>query len=233
MAKKTVKPVTDPKKAVVYIRASTEEQHLGPEAQRAAVEQWAYRQGVSIVAIHRDLGVSGGTPLAECDGLVSALLDLDAHGAGLLLVAKRDRLARDLMKMAMIRKEVEGRGATVISAAGEGEGDDPAAKLMQTMIDAFAEYELAIIKARTKAALQAKKKKGERIGGVPYGFSDLDGKLVPNDAEREVIVAARELSSRGVSLRGICRMFTEEKVVFRNFSWSSPAHAERLLKAEV
>lgn len=233
MATKTKKPVTDPKKAVVYIRASTEEQHLGPEAQRAAVEQHAFRHGLSIVAIHRDLGVSGGTPLAECDGLMAAMADLETHRAGLLLVAKRDRLARDVMKAAMVTSRVEALGATIVSAAGEGEGDDPAAKLMRTMIDAFAEYERAMIAARTRAALQAKKKKGERIGGIPYGFSDLDGKLVPNDAEREVIVAARELSSRGVSLRGICRMFLEEKVVFRNFSWTSPAHAERLLKAEV
>jgi DNA invertase Pin-like site-specific DNA recombinase len=228
---KKSRPVTDPLKAVAYIRVSTEEQHLGPEAQLAAIELWASRQGITVVAVHRDLGVSGATPLADCTGLMAALEDLRVHGAGLLVVAKRDRLARDVMKSAMAEARAESLGARIVSTAGEGDGTDPAAKLMRTIIDAFAEYERLIISARTKAALAVKKTKDERIGGIPYGFSDINGQLVPNDAERKVIAYARELSSQGMSLRGICETFRKEGVGFRKFSWNSPAHADRLLKA--
>ena len=188
---KSKKPVTDASKAVAYIRVSTDEQHLGPEAQLAAIEQWAVRQGVTLVAIHRDIGVSGATPLADCTGLMAALEDIKVHGAGLLVVAKRDRLARDVMKSAMAEARAEALGGRIVSAAGEGDGTDPAAKLMRTIINAFAEYELLIIKARTTAALAVKKTKGERIGGIPYGFSDVDGKLVPNEDERTVIRLAK------------------------------------------
>jgi DNA invertase Pin-like site-specific DNA recombinase len=228
---KKSRPVTDTTKAVAYIRVSTEEQHLGPEAQLAAIELWATRQGITVVAVHRDLGVSGATPLADCKGLMAALEDLGVHGAGSLVVAKRDRLARDVMKAAMVEARAEALGARVTSTAGEGDGTDPSAKLMRQIVDAFAEYERALIGARTKAALAAKKVKGERVGGIPYGFSDINGQLVPNDAERKVIAYARELSSQGMSLRGICETFREEGVGFRNFSWNSPAHADRLLKA--
>jgi hypothetical protein len=38
---KTRKPTTDPKRAVAYIRVSTDEQSLGPAAQLAALEAWA------------------------------------------------------------------------------------------------------------------------------------------------------------------------------------------------
>jgi len=232
MAKsKKSRPVTDATKAVAYIRVSTEEQHLGPEAQLAAIELWATRQGVTVVAVHRDLGVSGATPLADCKGLMAALEDLRVHGAGLLVVAKRDRLARDVMKSAMAEARAEALGARIVSAAGEGDGTDPAAKLMRTIIDAFAEYERLIIGARTKAALAVKKTKAERIGGIPYGFSDVNGKLVPNEDEQRVIIEAKYLSSTGLSMRGICAQFAVEGVVFRNFSWNSPAHADRLLKA--
>jgi DNA invertase Pin-like site-specific DNA recombinase len=226
-------PVTDATKAVAYIRVSTEEQHLGPEAQLAAIELWASRQGVTVVAVHRDLGVSGATPLADCAGLMAALEDLRVHAAGLLVVAKRDRLARDVMKSAMAEARAEALGARIVSAAGEGDGTDPAAKLMRTIIDAFAEYERLIIGARTKAALSVKKTKAERVGGIPYGFSDADGKLVPNEDEQRVIIEAKYLSSNGLSMRGICAKFASEGTVFRNFSWNSPAHADRLLKAEV
>jgi DNA invertase Pin-like site-specific DNA recombinase len=230
---KSKKPVTDASKAVAYIRVSTEEQHLGPEAQLAAINIWANRYNVTVVAVHRDIGVSGGAPLADCPGLMTALEDLGVHGAGLLVVAKRDRLARDVMKAAMVEARAEALGARVTSAAGEGDGTDPSAKLMRQIIDAFAEYERALIKARTTAALAAKKVKGERIGGIPYGFSDVDGKLVPNEDERRVILEAKYLSSNGLSMRGICTKFANEGIVFRNFSWNSPAHADRLLKAEV
>lgn len=230
---KKSRPVTDPLKAVAYIRVSTEEQHLGPEAQLAAIELWATRQGITVVAIHRDIGVSGATPLADCTGLVSALEDLKTHDAGLLVVAKRDRLARDVMKSAMAEARAESLGARIVSAAGEGDGTDPAARLMRTIIDAFAEYERLIIGARTKAALGAKKAKGERVGGIPYGFSSVDGQLVVNEDERRIVAFARELSSQGESLRGICAAFKARGVAFRNFSWNSPAHADRLLKAEV
>ena len=229
---KKSRPVADATKAVAYIRVSTEDQHLGPEAQLAALETWAARSGVTIVAIHRDIGVSGATPLSSCPGLMDALTDLGTHNAGFLVVAKRDRLARDMMKQGMIEAQAEKVGARVVSTAGEGDGTDPAAKLMRNIIDAFAEYELAIIRARTKAALAAKKRKGERTGGVPYGFSDLDGRLVPNDAERVVIARARELSSAGMSFRGICAALKSEGTIFRNFNWNSPSLADRLLKAE-
>ena len=230
---KSKKPVTDALKAVAYIRVSTEEQHLGPEAQLAAIEMWAARQNITLVAIHRDIGVSGATPLGDCAGLMAALEDLGVHGAGLLVVAKRDRLARDVMKSAMAEARAESLGARIVSAAGEGDGTDPAARLMRTIIDAFAEYERLIIGARTKAALGAKKAKGERVGGIPYGFSSVDGQLVVNEDERRIIAFARELSSQGESLRGICSTFKARGVAFRNFSWNSPAHADRLLKAEV
>jgi DNA invertase Pin-like site-specific DNA recombinase len=135
------------------------------------------------------------------------------------------------MKSAMAEARAEALGARIVSAAGEGDGTDPAAKLMRTIIDAFAEYERLIIGARTKAALAVKKTKAERIGGIPYGFSDVNGKLVPNEDEQRVIIEAKYLSSTGLSMRGICAQFAVEGVVFRNFSWNSPAHADRLLKA--
>jgi len=195
----------DGKRAVVYVRVSTEEQALGPEAQRAAAARWCEAHGVAIVAEHADLGTSGGAPLDKCPGLLAALDSLAATGAGVLLVAKRDRLARDVMKAAMVEAAAARNGATVASAAGEGEGDDPASALMRRMVDAFAEYERAIIRARTKAALAVKRGRGERTGGVPYGKKlAADGIHLENDpAEQATIATAHGLRAAGLSLRFI------------------------------
>ena len=75
-----------------------------------------------------------------------------------------------MMTTAMIEAAVKRAGARIVSAAGEGtESDDPASVLMRRIVDAFGEYERLLIKARTRAALRAKKARGERAGQVPYG----------------------------------------------------------------
>src|SRR5687767_12532202 len=94
----------DSKRAVAYLRVSTAEQELGPQAQRANIERWATTHGVTIVAWRTDQGVSGGAELDKRPALQAALDDLRLYDAGVLVVAKRDRLARDVVKAALIER---------------------------------------------------------------------------------------------------------------------------------
>jgi DNA invertase Pin-like site-specific DNA recombinase len=180
--------VGDPKTAIGYLRVSTEEQHLGPEAQRAAIGSWAEREGVRLAAWYEDQGVSGGSELNARPGLSAALVGLREHNAGVLVVAKRDRLARDVAIARAITGFVEKAGASVRSADGTSDAVGPEGMMMKTMIDAFAEYERALIGQRTKAALAAKKARGEAIGPPPYGYKiGPNGVLVPEDEEQAVV----------------------------------------------
>jgi DNA invertase Pin-like site-specific DNA recombinase len=216
--KRTRTTVNSATLAVAYLRVSTDEQHLGPEAQRAAIETWATREGVTVVAWHTDAGVSGAAEIAKRTGLLAALADLSTHRAGLLVVAKRDRLARDVMAAAMIERMSADAGARVVSAAGEGtDATDPAAMLMRRMVDAFAEYERAMIAARTRAALRVKIARGESTGEAPYGWrADADGKLVPDVAEQAVVARVCALRASGLSIRAIVAALTAEGVRTRS-----------------
>jgi DNA invertase Pin-like site-specific DNA recombinase len=106
--------------AVAYLRVSTDEQKLGPEAQRATIEAWTAREGVFMVAWHTDAGVRGGLDLGDRPGLVAALTDIRAARAGLLVVAKRDRLARDVAVAATVDKVVAGEGAMLVDLGARG-----------------------------------------------------------------------------------------------------------------
>jgi DNA invertase Pin-like site-specific DNA recombinase len=106
----------------------------------------------------------------------------------------------------MIDRLVERKGARVVSAAGEGtDASDPASVLMRQIIDAFAQYERAVIRTRTKAALRAKRARGERAGNVPFGHQlAKDGiRLEPNEHEINTLSVIREWRARGASLRQI------------------------------
>lgn len=232
MAKRRTK-AGDATKVVLYVRVSTDEQALGPTAQRSAAQRWCEARGAQLVAVCEDLGVSGGAPLDKCPGLLSALRELEAHGAGTLLVAKRDRLARDVMKAAMVEQLALRAGAVVVSAAGEGEGTDPAAALMRTMVDAFAQYERALIGARTKAALAVKKAKGERVGRVPYGWQlGADGVQLERCAGEQLVIAAcRELKAEGWTLTAIGAELERRGLTPRDAGRWHPMRVSRVLGA--
>jgi DNA invertase Pin-like site-specific DNA recombinase len=106
----------------------------------------------------------------------------------------------------MIEAAVARRKARIVSAAGEGtEGDGPSDVLMRRIVDAFAEYERLVIRARTKAALGAKKARRERTGSIPYGVQLAeDGvHLLPLPNEQQAIQLARQLHAQERSLRWI------------------------------
>lgn len=193
-------------RAIGYLRVSTEAQAdsgLGLEAQQAAIEAAAARLRLSVADTFTDT-VSGGLALEHRPALLAALEGIRA--GDVLLVAKRDRLGRDVLNVAMIERLVERKGARVVSSAGEGSDDDsPTGKLMRGIIDCFAEYERQIIRHRTKVAMAAAKRRGQRVGQIPWGSSVADDgrTLVPNLDERAILAEIHRLRNRGRALHTI------------------------------
>lgn len=193
--------------AVGYRRVSTSEQAhsgLGLDAQMSAIVAAAAKLGLPLSNTFTDAGVSGAVDLRQRPGLLAAL---DALRKGdTLIVAKRDRLGRSVLNVAMLTRLVERKGARIYSAAGEGSDDDgPTSVLMRQIVDAFSEYERAIIRARTKAALAAKKARGERVGGIPLGWQLApDGRrLVPREDEQRVLDVLHTLHAASGNLSAV------------------------------
>lgn len=223
----------DPKKAVGYLRVSTEDQHLGPEAQRSALNAWCKANGAELVACHADKGVSGGTDFLKRPGFVAALSDLSAIRAGVFLVAKRDRLARDVVIAAMAERFVLDAGARIVSADGVGAGDGPESQLMRTLVDAFAQYERALIRHRTRSALAQKRTRSEKIGGNQRIGEKVDGDgvhVVEDPEELRAVSYIRSLRTAGLSLRAIVDKLNGEGVKCRGNRWHVTT-VVRILKA--
>lgn len=208
----------DPNRAVAYIRVSTEDQNLGPEAQRSQIKTWSARSGVDVIAWFEDHGVSGSKPLDERPELFKAIAALRESSAGVLVVAKRDRLARDVVIAGTVDRVAADLGAQVVAADGVGNGGGPAEQFLRSIIDAAAQYERALIRARTKAALAIKQTRGENTGCAPWGWRvGADGvHLEACPEERAIAARANELRALGLSFAKVAAQLATEGVVTRD-----------------
>ena len=141
-------------KYIAYYRVSTEKQAssgLGLEAQRASVNAFVGSRNGSVVAEFEE--IESGRIRARPE-LRRALAECHKQ-KGILVIARLDRLARNLFVIASL---MESRVEFVAA-------DNPSAtKLTIQLIAAIAEHERDQISRNTKAALKAAKERGVRLG---------------------------------------------------------------------
>jgi site-specific DNA recombinase len=202
-------PTLDPARCVLYRRVSSAEQERasGPGRQRKACDGFAAGTGLSIVAdIFEDR--SGTLPMADRPGLAQALTACLAHGAGVLLVEERTRLARDEYAAHDALRAFAHAGIRVLYADGSnGKGSsDPAAMLLDGIGHAVAAYDRRVIVARMAAGRSSKAQKKPRSraqgGKLPYGYRRTRSGDVEVDPKAAADVRrAFELVRGGASIR--------------------------------
>ena len=208
-------------KAIVYTRVSTDDQvisGLGLEAQKRVCYETANLLGASEILLFSDEGISGSISIEDRPALRDALGAVS--NGDTFIVAKRDRIARDMFLSLTVERILTNRKAKFVSVAGEGSGlgnDDVGGLIQRRMIDLFAEVERTMIRSRTKAALQSKKLKGERIGTIPYGYKLLsDGVHIDLcETEQQVIALIKTLATEGYSQHGTVSYLNRKRIPSR------------------
>ena len=121
---------------------------------------------------------------------------------------KLDRLFRNAVDCLSTVEAWDKRGVSLhlIDLGGSSlDGSSAVGRMFLTMLSGFAEMERNLIRERTSAALQHKKRQGQRVGTVPFGFTvGDDGKtLLPSPTEQKTIRKMVALRRRGLSLRAV------------------------------
>ena len=145
--------------AVAYCRVSTSRQArsgLGIEAQRTAIQRFAEAEGFDLVAEHVEVETGKGADALDRRPELAAALARARKEKCPVLVAKLDRLSRDVHFISGLMAH-----RVPFIVADLGADADP---FMLHLYAALAEKERALISARTKAASAAKKAAGAKLG---------------------------------------------------------------------
>ncbi len=204
---------------VAYYRVSTARQGqsgLGLDAQRSAVSGFLHGRGeLAGEFTEVESGRKNDRPQ------LAAALDLCRRRRAVLVIAKLDRLARNVAFVARLMES----GVEFVAV------DNPHAnKLMVHMLAAFAEHERDQISARTVAALAAAKARGVKLGNprvVEVAARNRAAMAQASAPARALALPrAQALRSAGATLRAIAATLSAEDIpALRGGSWGPSSGA--------
>jgi site-specific DNA recombinase len=208
--------------AVGYVRVSTAGQAaegVSLEAQRARIEAWAKVQGVELLAVHVDAGLSGSK--ADNRPALQAALAQACRKRAALVVYSLSRLARSTSDALAIFGRLGKAGADLVSLTESIDTTTASGKMIFGVLSVLNEFERDLIAERTRTALAHLRGQGRRVSGrAPYGYAFADGAVVPDVEEQGVVEEIRTLRALGLSVRKIAVALDEKGVPTRGAaSW--------------
>ena len=157
-----------------------------------------------------------------------------SEDCNMALVAKIDRVARDLMMQLWIEKELLKNDVELVSVAEPFRGQDSATVLFRQIIGAFAQFEKARITERLSGGRKQKARNGGYAGGGPaFGYKTVRGsKELHLDEERaKSVIRAFELrDNEGIKrLQTIADRLNEEGHRTARGALFRPTQVKRIL----
>lgn len=140
-----------------YARCSTDRQDL--TAQRAALAAL----GVAEDRIYTDHGLTGTSRARP--GLDQAMAAVRV--GDMLVVLKLDRLARSVPDARTIADQLEAKGVKLALGASVYDPADPMGKMFFNILATFAEFEVDLIRMRTREGMAIARAKGKLRGKQP------------------------------------------------------------------
>jgi putative DNA-invertase from lambdoid prophage Rac len=190
-----------------YARVSTERQAdegVSLDEQIRRIEGRALEQGWQILEVFIERGVSGSVPLGdrpEGARLLSALQPGDT-----VIAAKLDRMFRSALDALNVIRDFQRQRISLwmLDLGGDVSGDG-IAKLVLTILVAFAEFERERIGERIRDAKRHQRRSGQYLGGDrPFGWRvGEDGILIEDKAEQRALADMKEMRDTGNSFRTI------------------------------
>ena len=213
-------------KAIAYSRVSTEDQAsfgVSISAQEERILQYAGLYEIEIMEVIKDAGFSAKN--MKRPGMRRVLGMMEKKEIEAVIVAKLDRLTRNIRDLADLVELANKKGIALISVGEHIDTGSAAGRMMVNMIGTISQWEREVIGERTAVALRFKRDSGKRYNREAlYGFRHSGGQLVPCLEEQGIIDkivsmhksgfsycrTARELNDSGEATRSGGKWYAEQ-----------------------
>lgn len=149
-----------PKRAAIYTRVSTTDQH--PEIQEQELRNYVASRGWTLHRVYSDKGVSGS--VEKRPGLDALLDDCRRLKVDVCVVWKFDRFARSLKQLLNALEMFRRLGIAFVSSTEAIDTSLPHGEMLFQIIGAIAQWERSLIVERVKLGLQHARQQGKRLG---------------------------------------------------------------------
>jgi DNA invertase Pin-like site-specific DNA recombinase len=191
-------------KIAIYARVSTDEQTVDPQLRD--LREYAAHRGWRDLQEFVDVGVSGAK---DSRPAWNRLWDAIQNGrVKVLLVHALDRLGRSLPHLVKILSTLVERDVVLVSFRENIDLSTSTGRMVAGLFSVLADYELSIIRERTKAGMRAARARGSQIGPKKRPF-DAEKATRLRDQGWGQIRIAREL---GVGVGRVNKWVKEEYV---------------------
>jgi site-specific DNA recombinase len=222
-------------KVVGYIRVSSKEQlgedKFGLAIQREEIEQYCAANGYDLVRIYADEGVSGA--LLDRPALNEMLSNNDYDR---VVIAKYDRLSRDLFGQLFIEKELQVKDVELTSIREDFAGmPEDTRALMRQIVGSFAEFEKKRIAQRLASGRAHKRKQGGFAGGrAPLGYVSERGskRLHLNGDKADTVRLIFALRTQGLTYTAIADRLNADGHTTQINAVFTPTQVKRVIDRE-
>lgn len=222
------------KRVIAYIRVSTDNQveKYGMDAQEMDIRVYCSKNDMEIVRVLREEGVSGAKedrPVFN-EILYGGICD---DGIDAIVVAKNDRVARDINIYYYFKMQLKKKGIELISVAEDFGEMGIMAHFLEAFTMCVAEMERENIKNRTSAGRKVKAENGGFAGGgVPYGYNLIDRKLVVDRDAADIVKKVFLLRGCGKKLQEISDLMNESGIRTKRGKEFTVSTVQNILKNE-
>ena len=177
------KGVKDMKRAVAYMRMSTDKQEHSIDSQWRLIKEYADRNGFVVLHKYEDEGISGRAA-EKRPAFMQMIDDSESGDFETVLIYDSSRFARNLKDAIVYKALLKQNGVDLISIT-EPILDEDNALITDALMGAMNEMYVRKLSKNVRRGMEQRALRGEYLGHLPFGYEKVNGavSIVPNESK--------------------------------------------------
>jgi len=151
-------------KVALYARVSRHDKDQDPDNQLIKLRSFVESRGWAVYGEYVDMKSGADASRPDLDRMLKAAR---GHAFSAIVIVRLDRIGRSVRNLLNLIDDLKGSNVELICTDQEINTSSPGGKLLFTLLGAISEFELELIRDRTKDGLARARAQGKTLGRPP------------------------------------------------------------------